>query len=105
MKAIQLNEPGTLTSILMPEPSAPAPGEALVRVHRIGVCATDIHAFNGKQFENTTTWRQAVAEHKVIITALASRDPESAKQAMQRHLRSSHNRLTKQIEDDLRKDF
>ncbi|MEA3189333.1 MAG: hypothetical protein QOD99_3163 [Chthoniobacter sp.] len=49
MKAIQLNEPGTLASILVPEPSAPAAGEALVRVHRIGVCGTDIHAYGGKQ--------------------------------------------------------
>ena len=49
MKVIQLQEPGTLTSILASEPSAPAPGEALVRVHRIGVCGTDIHAYGGKQ--------------------------------------------------------
>lgn len=57
----------------------------------------------GKHFENTTTWRQAIDEHKVIIKALASRNPEPAKQAMQWHLRRSHKRLTKQIEDDLRK--
>jgi 2-desacetyl-2-hydroxyethyl bacteriochlorophyllide A dehydrogenase len=49
MKAIQLNEPGTLCSILLPEPQVPAAGEALVRVHRIGVCGTDIHAYGGKQ--------------------------------------------------------
>jgi len=34
----------------LPEPDpSPGSGEALVRVHRIGVCGTDIHAFNGKQ--------------------------------------------------------
>ena len=49
MKAIQLSEPGTLVSILLPEPSAPGSGEALVRVSRIGVCGTDIHAYAGKQ--------------------------------------------------------
>lgn len=27
----------------------PGPGEALVRVHRIGVCGTDIHAYHGRQ--------------------------------------------------------
>ncbi len=49
MKAIQLVEPGNLASLLAPEPAAPGPGEALVRVHRLGVCGTDIHAFGGKQ--------------------------------------------------------
>jgi GntR family transcriptional regulator, transcriptional repressor for pyruvate dehydrogenase complex len=51
-----------------------------------------------RHFENTRTWRQALAEHKLVVKALASRNPESARQAMQRHLRSSHNRLTRQIE-------
>ena len=49
MKAIHLSEPGKLSSIVAPEPSAPAAGEAVVKVHRIGVCGTDIHAYNGKQ--------------------------------------------------------
>ena len=30
-------------------PSAPGPGEALIRVHAVGVCGTDIHAFRGEQ--------------------------------------------------------
>jgi 2-desacetyl-2-hydroxyethyl bacteriochlorophyllide A dehydrogenase len=30
-------------------PPVQAPGEALVRVHRIGVCGTDLHAFAGRQ--------------------------------------------------------
>ncbi len=30
-------------------PSTPQPDEALVRVHRVGVCGTDLHAFAGKQ--------------------------------------------------------
>lgn len=49
MKAIQLSEPGTLTFVQVPEPPAPAPDEARVRVHRIGVCGTDIHAYGGRQ--------------------------------------------------------
>ena len=51
-----------------------------------------------KHFENTGTWRQALAEHKVVVKALASRNPDSARQTMQTHLRNSHNRLTRQIE-------
>jgi DNA-binding FadR family transcriptional regulator len=57
----------------------------------------------GKQFENMSTRKEAVAEHKAVVKALASRDPEAAKRAMQRHLRKAHNRLTKQIEGDTRK--
>jgi len=57
----------------------------------------------GKHFENVTTRRKAVAEHEVVVKALASRNPASAKQAMQRHLRNAHRRLTKQIEDNLQK--
>jgi 2-desacetyl-2-hydroxyethyl bacteriochlorophyllide A dehydrogenase len=49
MKAIILKEPGLLSLEEHGEANAPAPGEALVRVHRMGVCGTDIHAFAGKQ--------------------------------------------------------
>jgi DNA-binding GntR family transcriptional regulator len=57
----------------------------------------------GKHFENVSTRKQAVAEHRAIVKALDSRNPAAAKQAMQRHLRHAHNRLTKQIEGDTRK--
>ena len=49
MRTIRLEEPGRLTLTSTELPGALAAGEALVRVHRIGVCGTDIHAFNGKQ--------------------------------------------------------
>ena len=49
MRTIRLEEPGRLTFTSTELPGALAAGEALVRVHRIGVCGTDIHAFNGKQ--------------------------------------------------------
>ena len=55
----------------------------------------------GKHFENVSTRKQAVAEHRAIVKALDSRNPAAAKQAMQRHLRKAHNRLRKQIEDDI----
>src|SRR5690606_15070120 len=32
-----------------PEPPPPGEGEALVRVLRVGVCGTDLHAFHGDQ--------------------------------------------------------
>lgn len=48
MKTIILDEPGRFR---MTDTAAPPPGigEALVRVHRIGICGTDLHAFRGRQ--------------------------------------------------------
>jgi 2-desacetyl-2-hydroxyethyl bacteriochlorophyllide A dehydrogenase len=48
MKAIQLEKPQQFRTIDVPEPTQPGPGEALVRVHRIGICGTDISGFLGK---------------------------------------------------------
>src|SRR5947199_190060 len=39
MKAIRLEKPGQFETIELEEPAHPAPGEALVRVHRVGICA------------------------------------------------------------------
>jgi len=47
MLTVVLEKPGHFAAIDAPEP-APS-GDALVRVHRIGVCGTDLHAFAGKQ--------------------------------------------------------
>ena len=48
MKAIQLEKPQSFRVIDIPEPSAPGPGEALIRIHRIGICGTDYGGFLGK---------------------------------------------------------
>ena len=48
MKAIRLNQPGQFTRIEIEEAPRPAQGEALVRVHRVGICGTDIGGFLGK---------------------------------------------------------
>jgi 2-desacetyl-2-hydroxyethyl bacteriochlorophyllide A dehydrogenase len=49
MKAIVLETPGHLHIAEVSAPRDPEPGEALVRVHRAGVCGTDLHAFRGEQ--------------------------------------------------------
>jgi len=49
MNAVILNEPGKLTLQDAPEPADPKAGEALIRVHRVGFCGTDYHAFHGRQ--------------------------------------------------------
>jgi 2-desacetyl-2-hydroxyethyl bacteriochlorophyllide A dehydrogenase len=48
MKAIQLEKPEKFQQITIDEPAAPGPGEALVRVHRVGICGTDYSGFLGK---------------------------------------------------------
>ncbi len=48
MKAIQLQAPQQFAVIDVPDPARPGPGEALVRVHRVGVCGTDISGYLGK---------------------------------------------------------
>lgn len=48
MKAIQLEKPFSFRTIDVDEPSAPLPGEALVRVHRVGICGTDYGGYQGK---------------------------------------------------------
>ena len=49
MKTVILKQPGALVLTETPEPTAPGTGEVLVRVHRIGFCGTDYHAFHGRQ--------------------------------------------------------
>lgn len=49
MKTLSLMEPGLFEFSDTAIPVDLGPAEALVRVHRIGICGTDIHAFSGKQ--------------------------------------------------------
>jgi 2-desacetyl-2-hydroxyethyl bacteriochlorophyllide A dehydrogenase len=49
MKAIVLERPGLLQLINTEAPGTPGPGEALIRIHSVGVCGTDLHAFRGEQ--------------------------------------------------------
>ena len=48
MKTIVLEEPRRFVQKEIPAPEAPGAGEALVRVHRVGVCGTDISGYLGK---------------------------------------------------------
>ena len=48
MKALSLDAPHQFRWIEIPEPQEPGPEEALVRVHRIGICGTDLSGFLGK---------------------------------------------------------
>lgn len=48
MKALCLESPKHFQQIDIPQPEEPGPGEAIVRVHRIGICGTDISGYLGK---------------------------------------------------------
>src|SRR6187455_1216463 len=48
MKAIQLEQPHHLRTVDIDEPPRPQAGEALVGIHRIGICGTDYGGFLGK---------------------------------------------------------
>src|SRR5665213_4177514 len=48
MRAIRLNKPQDFEIFELKEAAKPQAGEALVRVHRIGICGTDISGYLGK---------------------------------------------------------
>jgi len=49
VKALQLTALQTIGLADVPEPAPPPPGHALVRTLRVGVCGSDLHAYNGRQ--------------------------------------------------------
>ena len=48
MRAIQLEKPQSFLPIDISEPGKPGPAQALVRVHRVGICGTDYSGYLGK---------------------------------------------------------
>jgi alcohol dehydrogenase len=48
MKALSLQAPKHWQCIDIPAPAKPGPGEALVRVHQVGICGTDLSGYLGK---------------------------------------------------------
>ncbi|RYU93464.1 zinc-binding alcohol dehydrogenase family protein [Emticicia agri] len=49
MKALSLQETGKFAYHTIAEPTPLAADEALVKIHRIGICGTDYHAYRGRQ--------------------------------------------------------
>lgn len=48
MRAIEFTAPEVITVINRPDELTPAPGEAVVRTHRMGICGTDLSCYLGK---------------------------------------------------------
>jgi 2-desacetyl-2-hydroxyethyl bacteriochlorophyllide A dehydrogenase len=49
MQAIILVEPGKFQKVEIDKPKNPLAHEVLMKIKRLGVCGTDLHAYNGKQ--------------------------------------------------------
>ncbi len=49
MKAIILEEPGKFQQIKIDKPQSPLAHEVMLKIRQLGVCGTDLHAYNGKQ--------------------------------------------------------
>ena len=49
MKTIVLEKPGDFQLTERPNLGSPPPGDALIRIRRVGVCGSDIHAYKGNQ--------------------------------------------------------
>jgi GntR family transcriptional repressor for pyruvate dehydrogenase complex len=48
----------------------------------------------GSHFETARSWTTAIAEHRAVLDAIASRAPLAARDAMSHHLGNSHSRFT-----------
>src|SRR3954467_4329943 len=48
MRAIVLEKPEDFRVVEIPQAKEPGSGEALVRVHRVGICGTDLSGYLGK---------------------------------------------------------
>jgi len=49
-------------------------------------------------FDNAKTWTSVMNEHRKIVAALETRDPERARKAMRDHLRRAHNRWAHELD-------
>jgi 2-desacetyl-2-hydroxyethyl bacteriochlorophyllide A dehydrogenase len=75
MDTIVLEQPGEFRMTRRDDPPAtPPPGHALVRVHRVGICGTDWHAYRGKQPFFTYP---RVLGHELGVEVVAVNDPSS----------------------------
>jgi DNA-binding FadR family transcriptional regulator len=48
----------------------------------------------GSHFESASSWASAIAEHRDVVEAIASKSPQAAREAMAQHLSRSHDRFT-----------
>ena len=64
MRAIRLHGPADLRVETLPDPAAPGPGQALVRVKAIGVCGSDLHMYQDARIGDTAITSPACLGHE-----------------------------------------
>ena len=74
MDTIILQQPGRLEMAIREAPTSPPAGHALVRIHRVGICGTDWHAWRGKQPFFTYP---RVLGHELGVEVVEVNDPSS----------------------------
>jgi len=57
-----------------------------------------ISAKLGQHLENGRSWNAAIEEHRRVVEALAMKDPDAARAAMQRHMDRAHRRFSKRLD-------
>jgi threonine dehydrogenase-like Zn-dependent dehydrogenase len=72
MKALVLREAGVVSVESVPD-VAPAEGEALLKVERIGLCGSDLNSYRGK---NPMVYYPRILGHEVAATVVASKDAQ-----------------------------
>lgn len=60
---------------------------------RLGPLFDQLHS----HFETPDVWAQAIAEHREVLKALRSKDPEKARAAMRRHMDIAYKRLSSSV--------
>ncbi len=75
MRGIVLERPGEFRQVSLPDAGKPPPGQARVRVRRVGICGTDWHAFHGRQ---PFFSYPRVLGHELGVEVEEINDPDSA---------------------------
>jgi DNA-binding GntR family transcriptional regulator len=60
---------------------------------RLGPLFDQLHS----HFETNDVWQDAICEHREILTALRSKNPDLARAAMQHHMGIAYKRLTSSL--------
>ena len=74
MKTLILDQPGNFRLIDAPSPTDVPAGHALVRVHRVGFCGTDWHAYHGRQ---PFFSYPRILGHELGVEVVSVNDPQS----------------------------
>jgi 2-desacetyl-2-hydroxyethyl bacteriochlorophyllide A dehydrogenase len=74
MNTLVLDKPGQMRLTQTNPPAVPAVGQAIVRVHRVGICGTDWHAYHGRQ---PFFSYPRILGHELGVVVEQNNDPES----------------------------